>query len=376
MSKLDDLIAELCPNGVNYMAVSEIAKISAGGDLPDNYVKGQTEPSVEYPYPIYSNGTGECALYGYTDSYKIEDEAITVSARGTIGYHEVRAGKFTPIVRLITVIVDKSIILTKFLNYAFDLIKIEGVKTGIPSLTVPMLKKYVVPVPPLPVQREIVRILDNFTELTADLTEELTARKKQYEYYRENLLKFDDLVSMMRVGDLCDVFTGGEAPADCIKGDVKDDAHPYPVWGNGKEVYGYAGSYRIDKDAVVISSIGANTGTVYFHEAYFTPIIRLKVIIPKTEDLNMRFLYHALSAVKIVSKSSSVPNMNANEIKNLIIPHPPIEEQERIANILDRFDILCNDISDGLPAEIEARQKQYEYFRDKLLSFENIGDSV
>jgi len=174
---------------------------------------------------------------------------------------------------------------------------------------------------------------------------------------------------MKTIGSVCDVLTGGEPPTDCIKGDVSDKEHPFAVWGNGKDVYGYSGSYRIDKDAVVISSIGANTGTVYFHKAFFTPIIRLKVIIPKNDDLNIRYLFHALSATKIESKSSSVPNMNANEIKKLIIAFPSLEEQEQIAGILDRFDSICTDMSSDIPAEIEARKKQYEYYRDKLLTF-------
>ena len=373
MSKLEELIAELCPDGVEYVKLKEVAQISAGGDLPKKYAKGQKVPTEQYPYPIYSNGTEGGALYGFTDSYKIEKEAVTISARGTIGYHEVRAGKFTPIVRLITMIADESKITTKFLHYAMYVAGIEGVTTGIPSLTVPMLEKFTIPLPPLPVQSEIVRILDNFTELTAELTVELTARKKQYGYYRKQLLTFGDDTPIMQVGSLCDVYTGGEAPEDCIKGNVKDIEHPYPVWGNGKDIYGYASSYRIDKDAVVISSIGANTGAVYFREAFFTPIIRLKVIIPKTSNLNMRYLFHALSAVKIVSKSSSVPNMNANEIKKIVIAYPPVAQQERIADILDRFDTLCNDITDGIPAEIEARTKQYEYYRDKLLTFKELS---
>ena len=95
-------------------------------------------------------------------------------------------------------------------------------------------------------------------------------------------------VEYKKIGDISDVITGGEAPSDCVKGDCADENHPYAVWGNGKEVYGYASSYKIDKDAVVISSIGANTGTVYFRKAYFTPIIRLKVVLPKNGLLDTR----------------------------------------------------------------------------------------
>ena len=197
MSKLERMIAELCPDGVEYVKLKEVAQISVGGDLPENYAKGQKVPTEQFQYPIYSNGIGDAALYGFADNYRIEKEAVTISARGTLGYHTVRAGKFTPIVRLITLIADENKITTKFINYALYVAGIEGVSTGIPSLTVPMLDKFRIPLPPMPIQVEIVRILDNFTELTAELTAELsaelTARKKQYEYYRDKLLTFGEI---------------------------------------------------------------------------------------------------------------------------------------------------------------------------------------
>jgi len=155
MSELDRLVAELCPDGVEYAAIKDVCSdLLVGGDLPQNFSKGQKLPSEEFPYPIYSNGTEESALYGYTESYRIEKEAITISARGTIGFHAIRSGKFTPIVRLITLIADESKITTKFLNYALSVVGLEGVTTGIPSLTLPMLKKYKIPIPPLAIQRE------------------------------------------------------------------------------------------------------------------------------------------------------------------------------------------------------------------------------
>lgn len=105
MNTIDGLIQELCPDGVEWNTLGEACQyISAGGDLPNNYKKGQTIPSADFPYPIFSNGTEKNALYGYTDSFKIDAEAVTISARGTIGYHTVRNPKFTPIVRLITLI--------------------------------------------------------------------------------------------------------------------------------------------------------------------------------------------------------------------------------------------------------------------------------
>lgn len=169
--------------------------ISAGGDLPENFIKGQTEPTEEYPYPIYANATGDNGLYGFSDGYKIESDAVTISARGAkIGYHAVREGKFTPIIRLITLVPEKSIILTRFLNYVLDITPLGGTDGGIPQLTVPTVKKITIPVPDLAEQARIVFILDKFDALTNSLSDglpgEIELRQKQYEYYRDLLLNF------------------------------------------------------------------------------------------------------------------------------------------------------------------------------------------
>ncbi|NHJ06671.1 restriction endonuclease subunit S [Lactococcus garvieae] len=179
---------------VRWMMLGEIATIIAGGDLPENYSKGQTEPSSEFPYPIYSNGTGVQSLYGFTDDFRVDSEAITISARGTLGWHTIREPKFTPIVRLLTLIPNTEIISTKFLNYVLTQVKLGGVKTGIPSLTKPMIEKVSIPVPPLKFQSKIVEILDKFQALIEDISgllpEEIASRQKQYEYWREQLLSF------------------------------------------------------------------------------------------------------------------------------------------------------------------------------------------
>ena len=179
---------------VRWTTLGEVATILAGGDLPEKYNKGQKEPSEEFPYPIYSNGTGDQSLYGFANSYRIDDEAVTISARGTLGWHTIRSAKFTPIVRLLTLIPDKEIISTKFLNYILTQAELGGVQTGIPSLTKPMVEKVKIAIPPLNLQSKIVEILDKFQALTEDvsglLPEEIALRQKQYAYYREQLLTF------------------------------------------------------------------------------------------------------------------------------------------------------------------------------------------
>lgn len=377
MSRLDELISELCPNGVEYKKIDDLAQISAGGDLPENYVKGQTTPTEKYPYPIYSNGTADGALYGYTDSYKIEEEAITISARGTIGHHQIRRGKFTPIVRLITLVADKSIITTKFLNYALCVAGIEGVTTGIPSLTVPMLKKFAVPVPPLPVQGEIVRILDNFTELAAELTAELQKRREQYRHYSTML--FDDAKKsgVHSIEEICHIEKGKTPIQKAIPG-----IYPMVVTTTERKS---CDTYQFDAKAVcipLVSSRGhgvASLNHVYYQEGKFALGNILCAIIPKNEEqVYPKYLYYYFEQTKDYTlvplmKGGANVSLHMNDIRKVKVPIPSLEEQKRIVDILGRFDTLCNDISTGLPAEIEARQKQYEYYRDRLLTFQKIS---
>ncbi|MEJ1507611.1 restriction endonuclease subunit S [Escherichia coli] len=179
-------------------------------------------------------------------------------------------------------------------------------------------------------------------------------------------------VEWSNLGNLCDIFTGGEAPQKHIKGDTPTSDYQYPIYGNGAEIYGYADSYRIGQDAVTISSIGANTGTIYFRKAFFTPIIRLKVVIPKHSWLLPRYLFHYLSSQTINSKSSSVPNMNASDVKKLSIPIPcpnnpekSLAIQSEIVRILDKFTALTAELT----AELTMRKKQYNYYLDQSLSF-------
>ena len=176
------------------------------------------------------------------------------------------------------------------------------------------------------------------------------------------------------MSEICSVYTGGEMPKSCIVSDVKTGLYKYPIYANGKDVYGYSDSYRIKDDAVCISSIGANAGTVFFKKGCFTPIIRLKVIVPITNMVNTKYLYYAVSTLRIKTKGNGgIPNINANDIKKLLVPIPSFSEQQRIVSILDKFETLVNDLSQGLPAEIAAVQEQYEYYRNKLLTFKRIA---
>ena len=223
------------------------------------------------------------------------------------------------------------------------------------------MKDLVMPLPPLPVQREIVRILDNFTELT----KELTMRKKQYEYYRDNLLTFGDEVEWKTLGEVLKIKNG--------KDYKKFNQGNIPVYGSGG-IIAYINTYAYNKPSVLIPRKGSIDKLYYVDKPFWTvdTIFYTEIF---TDIIISKYIFYylqreQLSQYNIAGGVSSLTQTILNKIK---IPLPPLEEQQRIVDKLDRFDTLCNDISKGLPAEIESRQKQYEYYRDKLLSFKEIS---
>ena len=354
---------------VEWKPLGEVAELKRGTSITK-------KTSNEGEIPVISGG--QQPAY-YIDQFNREGKTITVAGSGAYAGHVMYWEEPIFVGDAFSVKTDETILSTKYV-YHFLLKnqqKIYAMKkgSGVPHVYPKDLGVLEIPVPPLSVQQEIVRILDKFTqleaELKAELETELKCRKRQYEYYRDKLLTSDEKqVEWKKLGEVMDVYTGGEAPKNLIRGEKPEGNFIYPIYSNGEEIYGFTDSYRIEKDAVTISSIGAKTGTIYFRKAYFTPIIRLKVLVPKNKQiLNSRYVFHYLSNIPIITKKSSVPNINANEVKRIQIPIPPIEEQERIAGILDKFDTLVNSISEGLPREIELRRKQYEYYREKLLSF-------
>ncbi|MBO6091047.1 MAG: restriction endonuclease subunit S, partial [Acetobacter sp.] len=195
-SVIKEMIKRLCPNGIEWKPLDQCCTISAGGDAPKGAMS--KEKCNEYSIPIISNGTGENAFYGYTNIAKVNKPAVTVAARGTIGYAAYRDYPYFPIIRLLTTIPkNENELNAKYLYYCLQDKKYNIPIGGIPQLTSPMLKEIKIPLPPLEVQRKIVEILDQFHTLTTSLTEgipaEIEARRKQYHYYRNKLLTFKDL---------------------------------------------------------------------------------------------------------------------------------------------------------------------------------------
>lgn len=370
---------------VEWLELENVFNIFAGGDVPKKAFSN-VETTV-FSIPILSNGIGDNALYGWTNIAKIENPSLTISARGTIGWTSYRDKPFFPIVRLI-VLTPKIELNLKFTYYFMKTIE-NGYKVppaGIPQLTKPMLKEIKIPIPcpnnpkkSLEIQAEIVRILDAFTAMTAELTAELNMRKTQYNYYREKLLSFaDGDVEWKTLGEIATYSkTRISAAKVCAKNYVgvdnllqnragKIESSHVPTVGNLTEYI--QGDILIGNIRPYLKKIwhadinGGTNGDV--------------LVIHVTDNLiDSKFLYQILADDRFFeynmqhAKGAKMPRGNKDKIMEYRIPIPSSEVQSRIVAILDKFDALTNSLTEGLPREIELRQQQYEYYRDLLLSF-------
>ncbi|EPS9462854.1 restriction endonuclease subunit S, partial [Escherichia coli] len=237
------------------------------------------------------------------------------------------------------------------------------------------LSKIKIPIPSsnnpeksLTIQSEIVRILDKFTALTAELTAELNMRKKQYNYYRDQLLSFKEgEVEWKTLGEVAVIGTGNHDTQDAI------EHGKYIFYARGREPL-KLNVFDFDETAIITAGDGAGVGKVFHYaKGKYALHQRAYRIVPNA-FMNPRFVYHYITAyfftyIQKASVSSSVTSLRRPMFLKFPIPVPPSEEQARIVEILDKFDTLTNSITEGLPREIELRQKQYEYYRDLLFSF-------
>jgi len=273
---------------------------------------------------------------------------------------------------------NKSLLIPDFSKYLFrskfmrkEIIRCANGVTRF-NLSKAHFKKIKIPIPSLSVQKEIVRILDAFTSHTAELTAELNERKKQYNYYRDKLLTFSgDEVEWKPLGETFNIIAGGDISKTELF-EFEDDKHNIPVISNGigeNSIYGWTSKAKIKEKSLTISARGT-IGWTNYHTRPFFPIVRLLVLIPKI-NINLKYSYYYMKSIENNYKIpvSSIPQLTKPMLVNISMPIPSLERQKYIVSILDNFDVLTTSISEGLPREIELRNKQYEYYRDQLLNF-------
>ncbi|GAB4032072.1 MAG: hypothetical protein Fur0012_10170 [Elusimicrobiota bacterium] len=327
-------------------------------------------------YPVINGGV---EASGYSDKYNENENTITISQGGaSAGWVSFIKTKFWAGAHCYVVKPNNNEIDNKYLYFFLkqQQTKIMEAKhgAGIPGLNRERIKAILIPIPPLQVQREIVNILDKFTELEAELEAELEGRKKQYEYYRDSLLSFEG--KNIEFKKLDDVVSYERPDKYIVRSTEYDDNFKTPVLTAGQSfILGYTneieGIYKANKKKPVIIFDDFTTSIHWVDFDFKVKSSAMKLLTAKDENTAiLRYLYYAMKCIKY--NPSDHARQWIAKYSQFKIPIPPMDEQKRIVNILDRFDKLVNDISEGLPAEIAARKKQYEYYRNKLLSFKEL----
>ena len=379
MSRLAELIEKLCPDGVEYRPLSELVRIRNGCDY-----KTLSLGNV----PVYGSG----GVMTHVSEALGEGPTVLIPRKGSLDNIFFVEGKFWTVDTIFYTEIASDLD-PKFFYYKMKTMHLSQMNeaAGVPSMNQRKLGRIQIPIPPLEVQREIVRILDQFTELEA----ELEARRTQYEHYRNQLLSYDSLaargsVSWIPLREL-GVWSGGGTPSKS-RGDYWNEGNI--PWVTPKDMR----SSKIHNSMMNVTDRAVRESNVKLIEApsialvvrssilqHTFPVAQIdvdatfnqdmKVLVVDPDRFERRYIYYALSAngqeiLRHTSKQGgSVNSLVVPQLMDFGIPVPEIDEQRRIADLLDRFDALVNDITSGLPAEIAARRAQYEHYRDRLLSF-------
>jgi type I restriction enzyme S subunit len=385
MSRIEQLIEELCPDGVEWKRVGECLVRTKG--TPITAQQMSLINKVGAPIKIFAGGK-TVAFVDYGDIPEkdiLTKESIVVKSRGVIQFEYIDK-PFSHKNEFWSYHSDDENINIKYVYYFLknkeeDFQSLGERMSKMPQLSIPDTDKYAIPIPPLPIQQEIVSILDTFTSLDASLQTELEARRKQYEHYRDQLLSFEGKeVEWKVLGDVCDIYDGTHQTPKYTNEGVR-----FVSVENIKSLYDtkkyisrvdYDNLYKIkpqlnDVFMTRIGSIGACAIVDRNEElAYYVTLTLLRPNQQIVQSKYVRFYIESSIGQSELRKRTlinAVPiKINLGEIGKIKIPLPSLSEQHRIVSILDKFDALVNT---ELPAEIAARRKQYEYYREKLLTF-------
>ena len=385
MSRLDELIAKFCPNGVKYRELKDILIIKNGKDYK-NLTEGK--------YPVYGSG----GIMTYVSSYVYDKPSVLIPRKGSIDKLYYVEEPFWNVDTIFYTEIDEEKVIPRYVYFCLQKEHLEQYNTagGVPSLTQKVLNRVKLPVPPLEVQREIVHILDSFTLLTAELTAELTARRKQYEFYRNKLLSQNKKYAMKPLSELGE-WSGGKTPSTAERKFWEDGVIP---WISSKDMKvstledtqnhitqkavkeASMKVYPPNSIAIVTrSGILKHTFPVAYVPFETTVNQDIKILVVNHEILP-RYAFHVIQGkgkdilLKTKKQGGTVDSLDFQKVLAYKVPVPPKDIQKRLVKVLDNFESICNDLNIGLPAEIKARQKQYEYYRDLLLTFAEKGNTI
>ena len=352
---------------VKWMKLGQITTIKTGQSVSKQMIS--TNPGE---YPVINSGR---IPLGFINKWNTNNDPIGITTRGAgVGSITWTEGKYFRgnLNYSVTINSNQNVNVRYLYHLLLEMqtdIKSLCTFVGIPALNASNLKEFKIPIPcpetpekSLEIQEEIARILDTFTELTAELTAELTSRQKQYTYYRDKLLTFeDDEVEWESLKEVVNIKNG--------KDWKKLGMGNVPVYGSGG-IMTYVDKYSYDKPTVLIPRKGSITNIFYVE----TPIWNVDTIYYTEIDTNKlipKYFYYYMKTIDLMKldTGSGRPSLTQAILNKINIPIPSIEKQSCIVSILDKFDALTSSITEGLPREIELRQKQYEYYRNMLLSF-------
>ncbi|MGL2405831.1 restriction endonuclease subunit S [Helicobacter pylori] len=402
MHKIERLLQTLAPKGVEFRKLGEVCESTNKKTLKISEV---SEVKNKGMYPVINSGRD---LYGYYHDFNNDGENITIASRGEyagfINYFNEKffAGGLCYPYK----VKDTNELLTKFLYFYLKTNEIQIMENlvfrgSIPALNKADIETLTIPIPPLEIQQEIVKILDAFTELNTELNTELKARKKQYKYYQNMLLDFNDInqshkdakerlaqkpypkrlktllqtlapkgVEFRKLGEVLEY---DQPNKYCVTSKEFDKSYPTPVLTAGKTfILGYTNEkdniYQASKSSPVIIFDDFTTATQWVDFPFKVKSSAMKILLPKNPTINIRFIFFYMQTIPY-NISGEHTRQWISRYSQITIPIPPLEIQQEIVTILDQFSILTTDLLAGIPAEIKARKKQYEYYREKLLAF-------
>lgn len=363
MTYIDELIKGNCPNGVEWKTLGELCKIETGKLNANAAIDGGRFPFFTTAKEI-----------SWINTYRWDEEALLIAGNANVGDVKYYSGKFEAYQRTYVLTEFDENIQVKYLYHyiRYDLkryLELNTKKAAMSYIVLSTLKEFQIPLPPIEIQKEIVKILDKFTEYVTELTE----RQKQYSFYRDKLLSFEDEVYQVEwktLGEMAENLDYLRKPV--TKGSRSSGRYPY--YG-ASGIVDYVDDYIFDGDYLLVSEDGANLiarkTPIAFSVTGKSWINNHAHVLKFESDIDRKYVSYYLNHIDLTPYISGAaqPKLNQQNLNSIKLAYPKQEVRNRIVQVLDNFDAVCNDLNIGLPKEIELRQKQYDYFREKLLTF-------